>query len=58
MTVTEMIKKLQEFAAEGKENFPIKCTWTETDEDGEEYTIREDAFMYAPCTQDEIWITY
>jgi hypothetical protein len=58
MTVNEMIKKLQEYASNGKGDFPVKCIWTEADEDGEEYNIEEDALLYDPCTKNEIWVTY
>lgn len=57
MTVNEMINKLKKIESEDKGDYKVYCIWTEADEDGEEYNIREDALVYEPYGK-EIWITY
>lgn len=56
MTIKEMIKKLQEIANSNDENLPVYCSWTENDEDGEEYEIKEEPLIYLAFN--EVWITY
>ena len=57
MTVKEMKEKLIELEKEGKGDFKVFCIWTDTDEDGEEYNIKEEAFLYDSCI-DEVWVMY
>lgn len=58
MTVNEAIKKLQEIAKEGKGEYPVVYVWIEEDKDGEKYLITENALVYDPENEKEIWFTY
>ena len=55
MKVSEAITKLQAILEE-KGDLPILCVWTESDEDGEEYNIKESPLFYGAFN--EVWITY
>lgn len=56
MKVSEAIEKLQNILKE-EGDLPIYCVWAESDEDGEEYTIKEDPFFYTSIF-DEVHISY
>lgn len=45
MKVSEAITKLKEILKK-EGDLPIVYTWAESDEDGEEYTIKEEPFFY------------
>jgi hypothetical protein len=55
MPISEVIKELEKILAE-KGDLPVYCCWSETDEDGEEYTVKEKAFIYEAFG--EVWVMY
>ena len=55
MTISETIKRLEKILTE-EGDLPVYCCWSETDEDGEEYTIKKEAYIYKAF--EEVWITY
>ena len=56
MKVSEVITTLKEIL-EKEGDLSIVCTWTESDEDGEEYIIKEEPFFYVSIF-DEVHIGY
>lgn len=56
MKLSELVNLLQGILKNDGDQ-PVFCVWSESDEDGEEYTIKEVPFVYQSVF-DEVWITY